>query len=69
MDISKKGITLFYAEKGAANIENTTFAARVFNNYSGIPRPHIRISNTLCSFLAFGKAKNAHVGRGSPIRI
>lgn len=28
MDISKKGITLFYAEKGAANIENTTFAAR-----------------------------------------
>lgn len=30
MDISKKGITLFYAEKEAANIENTTFAARVF---------------------------------------
>lgn len=28
MAISKKGITLFYAEKGAANIENTTFAAR-----------------------------------------
>lgn len=28
MDISKKGITLFYAEKGAANIENTTFAGR-----------------------------------------
>ena len=26
----KKGITLFYVEKGAANIENTTFAARVF---------------------------------------
>lgn len=31
MAISKKGITLFYAEKGAANIENTTFAARLFN--------------------------------------
>ena len=69
MGISKKGITLFYAEKRASNIENTTFAARGFNNYSGLPRPHIRISNTLCSFLAFGKAKNAHVGRGSPIRI
>ncbi len=27
--------------------------------------PHIRISNTSCSFLAFGKAKNAHMGRGA----
>ena len=33
------------------------------------PLPHIRISNTSCSFLAFSKAKNAHMGRGSPIRI
>ena len=33
------------------------------------PFPHIRISNTSCSFLAFSKAKNAHMGRGSPIRI
>ena len=33
------------------------------------PLPHIRISNTSCSFLAFGKAKNAHMGEGSPIRI
>ena len=29
------------------------------------PLPHIRISNTSCSFLAFGKAKNAHMGRGA----
>ena len=28
------------------------------------PLPHIRISNTSCSFLAFGKAKNAHMWRG-----
>ena len=33
------------------------------------PLPHIRISNTSCSFLAFSKGKNAHMGRGSPIRI
>ena len=33
------------------------------------PLPHIRISNTSCSFLAFSKAKNAHMVRGSPIRI
>ena len=33
------------------------------------PLPDIRISNTSCSFLAFSKAKNAHMGRGSPIRI
>ena len=33
------------------------------------PLLHIRISNTSCSFLAFSKAKNAHMGRGSPIRI
>ena len=33
------------------------------------PLPHIRISNTSCSFLPFSKAKNAHMGRGSPIRI
>ena len=33
------------------------------------PLPHIRISNTSCSFLAFSKAKNAQMGRGSPIRI
>ena len=30
------------------------------------PLPHIRISNTSCSFLAFSKAKNAHMGRGEP---
>ena len=29
------------------------------------PLPHIRISNTSCPFLAFGKAKNAHMGRGA----
>ena len=34
-----------------------------------VPLPHIRISNTSCSFLAFSKAKNAHMGRGSSIRI
>ena len=28
------------------------------------PLPDIRISNTSCSFLAFSKAKNAHMGRG-----
>ena len=29
------------------------------------PLPHIRISNTSCSFLAFSKAKNAHMWRGA----
>ena len=29
------------------------------------PFPHIRISNTSCSFLAFSKAKNAHMWRGA----
>ena len=29
------------------------------------PLPHIRISNTSCSFLAFDKAKNAHMWRGA----
>ena len=37
MAISKKGITLFYAEKGAANIENTTFAAGVFITIQDFP--------------------------------
>ena len=27
--------------------------------------PHIRISNTSCSFPAFDKVKNAHMGRGA----
>ncbi len=30
--------------------------------------PNIRISNTSCSFAPFAKVKNAHMGRGSPIR-
>ena len=30
------------------------------------PLLHIRISNTSCSFLAFDKAKNAHLWRGEP---
>ena len=29
------------------------------------PLLHIRISNTSCSFLAFDKAKNAHMWRGA----
>ena len=42
--------------KGSEKEENATIQA---------PLPHIRISNTSCSFLAFGKAKNAHMGRGA----
>ena len=43
--------------------ENIPF--ELLSNYSGPPLPHIRISNTSCSFLAFDKAKNAHMWRGA----
>ena len=43
--------------KGSEKEGNTTIQ---------LPFPHIRISNTSCSFLAFSKAKNAHMWRGSP---